>query len=76
MSYTQKAQLELMNALQSINSEKEFLEFRDLLANYFAQKAQREIDELWNHGIIDETTVEEWGRTHMRTPYRYAAHRS
>ena len=47
MSYAELAQLELMNALNNINSESELNEFKDLVANYFAQKAQKAIDELW-----------------------------
>ena len=76
MSYTQQAQLELLNALNSIQTEAEFNEFRNLMANFFAQKAGRAIDALWDNGTINEQTVEEWGKEHMRTPYRYAAHRS
>ena len=70
------AQLELMNALNSITSEVELNEFRDLVAHYFARKAQKAIDALWDDGTIDETTIEQWGAEHMRTPYSYAAHRS
>ena len=43
MSYAELAQLELMNALNNINSESELNEFKDLVANYFAQKAQKAI---------------------------------
>ena len=39
MSYSQIAQMELMNAINSINSELELKEFRDMLAHYFAKKA-------------------------------------
>ncbi len=35
------AQLELLNALNSITSEAELNEFKNLLAHYFAQKAQK-----------------------------------
>ena len=35
------AQLELMNALNSIRSEAELNEFKDLVARYFAEKAQK-----------------------------------
>ena len=76
MSYTQMAQLELMNALNNITSEADLKEFRDLVANYFAQKAQKAIDALWDNGSINEDTIEQWGTEHMRTPYRYASHRS
>ena len=76
MSYSQMAQLELLNALNNINSEAELNEFKDLVARYFAQKAQKAIDALWNEGAINEKTIEEWGDEHMRTPYKYEANRS
>lgn len=76
MSYNQLAQLELMNAINSINSESELQEFRDLLARYFAQKAQKAIDTLCDNGVINEDTIEAWGEEHMRTPYRYEENRS
>ena len=76
MSYTELAQLELMNALKNINSKSELDEFKDLIDNYFAQKAQKAIDTLWEDGIINESTIEQWGEEHMRTPYRYETHRS
>ena len=39
MSYNEIAQMELMNAVNSINSELELKEFRDMLAQYFARKS-------------------------------------
>jgi transcription elongation factor GreA-like protein len=76
MSYSQLAQLELMNALNNINSEEELNEFKDVVARFFAQKAQKAIDDLWDKGYINDETIEQWGAEHMRTPYRYAANRS
>jgi len=76
MSYTQLAQLELMNALNSIQTEDELNEFKNLVAQFFAQKAQKAIDALWDEGTINNETIEQWGAEHMRTSYRYASHRS
>ena len=73
MSYSQIAQMELMNAINSIKSEADLNEFKDLLARYFASKAQKAIDALWNDGVINNDTIEEWGEEHMRTPYHYEA---
>ena len=70
------AQLELLNALNNISSEAELNEFKDLVARYFAQKAQKAIDALWDEGVINADTIEQWGAEHMRTPYGYATHRS
>ena len=75
MSYSQIAQMELMNAVNSIKSESDLNEFKDLLAHYFASKAQKAIDALWSDGVIDNDTIEEWGEEHMRTPYRYETNR-
>ena len=76
MSYSEMAQLELMNALNSIRSETELNEFKDLVARYFAEKAQKAIDALWEEDIINEEVIEQWGNEHMRTPYRYASNHS
>lgn len=36
--------------------------------NSFAIKAQNAIDALWDEGIIDEETIEQWGqRTHAHS---------
>lgn len=51
------AQLELLNALNSINSEAELNEFKSVLAHYFALKAQKAIDKLWDEGVINEETI-------------------
>jgi GMP synthase PP-ATPase subunit len=75
MSYSQLAQLEFMNAINSINSEAELKSFRDMLARYFAQKAQKALDALWDQGAINNDTIEKWGEEHMRTPYRYETNR-
>ena len=76
MSYTQIAQIELFNALKGINSEADLNEFKDLVAHFFAMKAQKAIDALWDNGTINEDTINQWGSEHMRTPYRYASNRT
>ncbi|MBO6217716.1 MAG: hypothetical protein J6N73_08720 [Prevotella sp.] len=59
-----------------MNTEAELNEFKNLLAHYFADKAQKAIDKMWEEGIINEQTIEQWGKEHMRTPYNYEANRS
>ena len=76
MNYTQMAQLDVLNLLKGINTEGDYIDFRNMLARYFADKAQKQIDTLWDNGTIEEKTVEAWGNERMRTPYRYAIHRS
>ncbi len=76
MSYTQMAQLDVLHLVKGINNEADYISFRDMLAHYFAEKAQTAIDAMWENGTINEQVVEQWGNERMRTPYRYAVHRS
>ena len=69
MSYTQLAQLDVLNTVKGIKTEAEYIEFCNVIAHYFAQKAQKAIDAMWDNGQIDADTIEEWGKEHMRTPY-------
>lgn len=71
MSYSEMAHLEMMNALNNIQSEADLNEFKDLVAQFFARKAQKAIDALWDEGTINEETIKQWGKEHMRTPYRH-----
>ena len=69
MDSSRMAQLELLNALNSIKSEADLIEFKDLLAQFFARKAQKSIDALWEDGTIKEETIEQWGKEHIRPQY-------
>ena len=70
------AQLDVLNVLKGIKTDADYADFRNMLARYFADKAQKQIDDLWDKGVINEQTIEAWGNERMRTPYRYAVHRS
>jgi len=76
MSFNEMAQLDVLNVVRGINTEAEYWDFRNLLARYFADKAQKAIDAMWEKGEISEQTIVEWGNTKMRSPYRHALHRS
>lgn len=72
MSYNELAKLEVLSAVNGINSQSELNDFKNMIALYFASKAQKSIDALWQEGTIDASTIEGWGNEHMRTPYRHA----
>ena len=65
-----QAQLQILDLLSRVDSEKTLNEIRDLLADYFARKAEEEIDALWEFGRLNEQVLEEWKHEHMRTPYK------
>ena len=55
-----------------VESEDTLNEIKDMLSNYFAQKAERAIDALWDSGQINDTVVEQWKQEHLRIPYNPA----
>jgi hypothetical protein len=63
------AQLEILDLMAYVESEDTLNEIRDMLSRYFAEKAQKEIDKLWEEGTINDIVVEGWETEHMRTPY-------
>jgi hypothetical protein len=67
-----QAKMNLLRVVDGIKTVDEVQAIQQLLANYYAQKAQAELDRLWDEGVINEQVIELWGQEHMRTPYRYA----
>lgn len=64
------AQLEILDLMSYVESEDTLIEIRDMLSRYFAQKAEKEIDKLWDEGVINDNVIENWTAEHMRTPYK------
>ena len=59
------AQLEILDLMSYVESEAMLNEIRDMLSRYFAEKAQQEIDKLWEEGTINDAVVEGWKTEHM-----------
>ena len=64
------AQIELLNSVAHLDSEEDLRELKHTLSLFFAKLADREIERLWDEGVINEEVVEGWAHEHMRTPYR------
>ena len=67
-----QAKMNLLRVVDRIQSVEEIQAIQQILANYYAQKAEAEMDRLWENGTINEQVIEQWGKEHMRTPYRHA----
>lgn len=65
-----QAQLELLSTMASLKSEADLIELKQALARFFAERADREMERLWEDGTINEETLKSWEHEHMRTPYR------
>lgn len=63
------AQLQILDMMSFVKSEDTLQELKQLISDYFTQKAQGEIDRLWEIGELNEEKVESFRHLHERTPY-------
>lgn len=64
------AQLHLLHMMSYIKTNEELYELKNVLSDYYAKKVDSEMDFLCEQGIITPSTIEEWGKEHMRTAYK------
>ena len=69
MSYSEIAQLELMNAAANVTSKSDLDALRLTLSLFFAELAQKAIDKMWDEGTFDQAKLDELRGQHLRTPY-------
>jgi hypothetical protein len=65
-----EAQLELLKMMSVFNTPESVSDLKQAISDYFAKKAENEIDKLWADGTITEEKVENFRSLHERTPYR------
>lgn len=63
------AQVNILDMMSFIKTSKALDELKDVLANYFAQRLDEEISNLWANGTLTEEKVESFRQLHERTAY-------
>ncbi len=64
------AQQYILQVMASVQSEKEIEEIKNLIAQYFANKALDAIDQNIANGLYTQDTINSWANEHNRTPYQ------
>jgi hypothetical protein len=64
------AQYELLNILSCINKEEDVAELKSVIVKFLNTRLQKELDRLWEDGVLNEQKVTSWSDEHMRTPYK------
>ena len=65
-----EAQLELLRMMSVFNTPEAVADLKQAISNFFAQKAEEEIDKLWENGTLTEAKVEGFRSLHERTAYK------
>ena len=63
-------QIEMLEMVSKVSSEREMSDIRRMLGQYFAKQAEDAIDRLWDEGTLNDEVIEDWKHEHMRTPYK------
>lgn len=64
------AQLELLDVMASITSNEELMALKHAISEFFARRADEEMEKLWQNGQWNEKKLAELRNTHLRTPYK------
>lgn len=65
-----KYQMQILDSIANVRDEDEMREIRNLIAEYFSNKALDAMDKLCEDGKLSTETIESWQAEHMRTPYK------
>lgn len=65
-----EAQLELLNVLADVKDEAELMALKHAISEFFARRADEEMEKLWASGDWNEQTLQELETAHYRTPYQ------
>lgn len=64
-----EAQLELLNIMATIKDESELFDLKHAISEFFARRADEEMEKLWQEGAWNEQTLEDLKSAHYRTSY-------
>jgi hypothetical protein len=72
MSSLTPLQIELVKTFSRPVSEKQVLEIRQLLADYFAQRLDEAVDKLGEKQNLTPEVADQWLKEPLRTPYKHS----
>lgn len=64
-------QMQILDSIAGVKDENDLIEIRNLIAEYFSNKALDAMDKLCNEGKLSDEVIESWHNQHMRTSYNY-----
>ena len=65
-----EAQLDILNMMQWVKSPEALSDLKQVISDFFANKAKEEMDALWANGTMTQEKFDSFATLHERTPYR------
>ena len=66
-----EAQLELLSVMASVKDDAELMALKHAISEFFARRADEEMEKLWQSGEWNEQTLQDLKDAHYRTPYQH-----
>ena len=63
-------QSEILNMMSFVKSQETFVLLKQVISDFFAKEADKELDAMWNSGELSDERVEGFRNLHERTPYK------
>ncbi len=64
-----QAQMQILDMMSFVKTPEALKDLKQVISDYFAQKADAEMNKMWNDGILTEERIESFRHLHERTPY-------
>ena len=64
-----QAQLQILDMMSFIKTPEALTDLNRVISDYFVQKADAEMDQMWADGTLSEERIESFRHLHERTPY-------
>lgn len=64
-------QMQILDCIANVKDDNEMKEIRNILADYFSNKALDAMDKLCDEGKLSDQIIESWHKEHLRTPYKH-----
>ena len=64
-----QAQLQILDMMSFIKTPEALTDLNRVISDYFVQKADAELNQMWADGTLSEERIESFRHLHERTPY-------
>lgn len=65
-----QAQREVLNVMSCLGKDEDLYELKKVLVAFLNERLQKELDVLWEDGILSEEKLETYRHEHLRTKYQ------
>lgn len=63
-------QADIINMISYAKDENTLIMLKEIISDFFAKKADEELNRLWDNGELNDEIIESFRSLHQRTPYK------